>query len=158
MQWILSLQLDMTRCPMTVRLRCVLLWLSGKWRSSTISSRYVVGTWLRRVRSSRLRYGWIGTHVHQVVLWLDPPSVGELDWRSCVCIWYISTWFFLMHFSVRWSSILVEACFSRTLCLHVGCLDALSPTEVVQLDVLLLTTLDVLHCNQGLNASVGLSL
>ena len=30
LQWILSQQLDMTRCPMTVRLRCVLLSLSGK--------------------------------------------------------------------------------------------------------------------------------
>ena len=30
LQWILSQQLDMTRCPMTVRLRCLLLSLSGK--------------------------------------------------------------------------------------------------------------------------------
>ena len=65
----------------------------------------------------------MGTHVHQVNLGVDPPSVGELEWR----------WI-------------------------VGCHDELSPTEVVQLDVSRLTILGVLHCYQGLNASVGLSL
>ena len=113
LQWILLLQLDTTRCPMTVQLWCVLLSLSGKWRRSTISSGYVVRIWFQRVRSSRLRYGWMGTHDYQIVLGVDPPSVGELVWRSCVCIWCISTWFFLMHFSARWSSIHVEACFLR---------------------------------------------
>ena len=49
-------------------------------------------------------------------------------------------------------------CFPNTLCLYVGFLDVLSPTEVVQLDVLLLTILGFSPCNQGLNASVDLSL
>ena len=158
LQWILSLQLDMTRCPMTVQLRCVLLWLSGRWRGSTIFSRNVVGTILQRFRSSRLRYGWMGTHVHQDVLGVGLPPVGGLGWRFCVCIWYISTWFFLMHFSIQWSSARVEACFSRVLCPHAGCLDVLPPTEVVQLDVSRLTILGVLHYIKSLNASVGLSL
>ena len=61
-----------------------------------------------------------------------------------------------MHFSARRSITLVEAGFSHILCPHVGCLDVLSPTEGVQLDVLLLTILVVWHCKRGLNASVGL--
>ena len=142
---------------MTVWLRCVLLWLSGKWRGSNISSRYVVGNSLESIRSCRIRYGWMGTHVHQVILGVDPLSVGGLDWRSCVCIWYISTWFFLLRFSIPWFKTLVGACFSRILCPRVDCHAALSPTEVVQLDVSRLTILCVLHCNQGLYASVGLS-
>ena len=158
LQLIFSLQLDLTRCPMTVQLRCVLLSLSGKWRGSTISSWYILGTWFRRVRSSRFRYGWMWTHVHQVVLGVDPPSVGESSWRFCICIWYIPTWFSLKHFLIRWSSTPVEACFSHILWPHVSCLDVLSPTEVVRLDVLLSIVLDVLHCNQGLDASVNLLL
>ena len=55
LQWILSLQLGMTRCPMTLQLRCVVLLLLGKWRGSTISLRYVVGTSLQWVPSSWLR-------------------------------------------------------------------------------------------------------
>ena len=48
LQRILSLQLDMTRCPMTVQLWCVLLSLLDKWRGSSIFSSYVVGTWIWR--------------------------------------------------------------------------------------------------------------
>ena len=148
----------MTRCLMTVQLRCALLWLSDMWRSSTIFSRYVVGTSLQRDRSNRLQYGWRGTHFHQVILGVGLLSVGGLGWRSCVRIWYISTRFFLTRFSTGWPSSLVGACLSRILCPLVGCHDVLSPTEIVQLDVSLLTLLDVLHYNQGLNASVGLSI
>ena len=49
---ILSLQLDMTRCPMTVRFRCALLSLLDKCRGSTVFSRHVVGTSLRWVQTS----------------------------------------------------------------------------------------------------------
>ena len=63
-----------------------------------------------------------------------------------------------MHFSILSSSTLAEVCFSRILCPQVGCLDVLSPTEVVQLDFSRLTILGDLRCNQGLNASVVLSL
>ena len=63
-------------------------------------------------------------HIHQVDLVVEPLSVGELDWRSCVCIWHISTWFFLKRFSIQWSSTRVEACLLRILRPHVGCLDA----------------------------------
>ena len=100
----------------------------------------------------------MGAHVHQVVLGVDPPSVGELDWHSCVCIWYILTWFFVMHFLFRWSSTLAGACFSCILCLRASCHDELSPTEVVLQDALLSIVLGVWHCKRGLNASVDLSL
>ena len=116
------------------------------------------GIQLRSVRSSRRRYEWMGTHVHQVVLGVGLPSVDESGWRFCDCIWYISTWFSLIHFLLQWSSTPFQARFPHILCPHVVCHDVLSPTEVVQLDVLVLTKLGVLLCNQGLNASVGLSL
>ena len=63
-----------------------------------------------------------------------------------------------MRFSIQHSKIFVEERFSHTLAPRVGCHDALSPTEVVRLDVLLSIVLDVLHCNQGLNSSVDFSL
>ena len=157
-QWILSLQLDITRCPMIVPLQFILLWLSGKWRGSTISSCYFVGTWLRRVESIRRWYEWMGTHVHQVLLGVDPPSEDELGWRFCVCIWYISTCFSLMRFSIQQSNTLVEECFSHTLCPRVGRHDAPSPTEFVRLDILLSIFMDVLHCNRDSNVAVDLSL
>ena len=58
-----------------------------------------------------------------------------------------------MRFAIQQSRTLVEECFSHTLCLHVGYLDVLSPTEFLQVDVSLLTKLGAPQCNQGLNAS-----
>ena len=53
---------------------------------------------------------------------------------------------------------LVEEFFPHTWCPLVGCCDALSPTEVIRLDVLLSKILNVLHSNRDLNASVDFSL
>ena len=100
----------------------------------------------------------MGTHVHLVNLGVGLPSVDELGWRFCVCIWYIWKWFSYMHFLIRWSITLAGVCFLRIQCPRVGCHDALSPTEVVQLDVLLSLVLGVWHCNKDLNVSVDLSL
>ena len=119
---------------------------------------YVAGTWLRRVWSSRRRYEWMGTHVHQIVLGVGLLSVDELIWCFCDCIWCISTWSSVMLFLIRWSSAPVEACFSHILFPHVSSHDLLFPTEFVQLVVLLSIVLDVWHCNQDSNVSVDLSL
>ena len=73
------------------------------------------------------------TRVHEAVLGLDPPSVGGLGWRSCVCIWCISNWFLFKQFSIRKPDNLLGENFSRTTCLRVGCHCALSSTEVVRL-------------------------
>ena len=82
------------------------------------------------------------------------------------CLWHVSNCLVLekchdAHCCTllpRWSITLAGVCFLRIQCPLVGCHDALSPTEVVQLDVLLSLVLGVWHCNKDLNVSVDLSL
>ena len=61
-----------------------------------------------------------------------------------------------MRFAFKQYRNLVEKIFSQTLCLHVGCLVVLSPTEFVQMGVSLLTILGVLHCNPGFSPAFTL--
>ena len=158
LQWILSLQLEMTRCPMILPIRCVLLWFLEKWRGSAISSKYVVGNWIRRVRSSRLRYGSTCSSIRSQGRY----AMGGWIWLAFLCLHLIHLdLIFLKLFSIRWSSTLVGACFSHILCPRMGYHDALFQTEVaevVHVDVLLSIVLDVRHCNRDLNVSVDLSL
>ena len=82
-----------------------------------------------------------------------------MNWiRNSVPTFDTSQLDFLTHFLIRWPSTLFGACFLRIMCPLVGCHDALSPTEVAGLDVLMSIILDVLRCNRDLNVSVKLSL
>ena len=140
----------MTRCPMTVRLRCPLRSLLDKWRGSTNYSRYVVESSLQKVRS----HGWMGKHVRRVVFGVGPASVIEMGWRSCVCIWYVLNLFYWKQFATQWFKTLVGESFWHILCLYVDCR---GPTEFVQQDASHLTILGVWPCIKGFNNSVDSS-
>ena len=92
------------------------------------------------------------------LLGLNLHLVDGLGWLSCVCIWYISTWFSRRYFATQQSETLVKGCFRHAMCAHVGCRDVCPQTDVVQQDAPRLTILDVWHCSQDSIASVYISL
>ena len=100
----------------------------------------------------------MGKWVHQAFLGVDSPSVDELGRHSSADIRHIPTWFLLTHYLFRWSTALVEACFLRILHHRVDCHDALSPTEVVRLDVFAVNKIGCFAFKQDSNASVEFSL
>ena len=143
---------------MTLHPQFVVLRFIDKWKDSTITSRSFVGISFWYIAINRLQYGWMGKPVHEVVVVVSVQTVNELDWRFGAKIGHILTLCSSMQTPNRLSLVLVGEYFSRTLWLRADCQNAISPTEVVQQDVLCSLLLDAFHCNSDSNASVSHSL